>query len=66
MNGFLLLIPFLVIRFILLSVLNRASIQRAAHCAPMWENEKAAYFIYQISTAGIMLYPFFLSVKIYF
>lgn len=66
MNGFLLLIPFLVIRFILLSVLNRASIQRAAHFAPMWENEKAAYFIYQISTAGIMLYPFFLSVKIDF
>ena len=66
MNGFLLLIPFLGIRFILLSILNRKSIQRAAYFAPMQGNEKVAYFIYQISTIGIILYPIFLTVKIDF
>ena len=66
MNGFVLLIPFLVIRFILLSILNRKSVQRAAYFAPMLGNEKVAYSIYQISTTGIILYPFFLSVKIDF
>lgn len=66
MNGFLLLMPFFGIRFILLSILNRKSIQRAAYFAPMQGNEKVAYFIYQISTIGIILYLFFLTIKIDF
>lgn len=66
MNGFLLLMPFLGIRFILLSILNRKSIQRAAYFPHMQGNEKVAYFIYQISTIGIILYLFFLTIKIDF
>lgn len=45
MSGFLLLIP---IRFVLLSILNKKAIQRAAHFAPVQGKEKAAYYIYQI------------------
>lgn len=63
MNGFLLLVPFFIIRFGLLSVLGRRAVQRAAHFAPMRGAEKAAYYIYQISTAGILLLPLFLEVK---
>ncbi len=63
MNGFLLLILFLIIRFALLSVLNRGAVQRAAYFAPMRGKEKIAYCIYQISNAGIFLYLIFLTVK---
>lgn len=66
MNGFLLLIPFLFIRFPLLFLLNRKAIQRAAHFAPLQGKEKFAYYIYQISNIGILVYPFFLTVKVDF
>ena len=57
MNGFLLLIPFFLIRFGLLSFLNKQALPRAAH------REKAAYFVYQLTTAAIVLYPLFLSIE---
>lgn len=63
MNGLLLLIPFLSVRFLLLSFLNKESIQRAAHFAPVQGNEKIAYYIYQISNIALFLYLFFLTVK---
>ena len=63
MNGFLLLIPFLIIRFVLLHVLNKESVQRAAHFAPMQGNEKIAYYIYQISNITLFIYLFFLTVE---
>lgn len=66
MNGFLLLIPFLFIRFVVLFFLNKIAIQRAAHFAPLQGKEKAAYYIYQISNTGILLYPLFLTVKVDF
>lgn len=64
MNGFLLLIPFLLIRFVLLSVVSTKAAQRASHFAPVQGKEKAAYYIYQISTIGIVLYPIFLTIEI--
>lgn len=63
MNGFLLLIPFLIIRFVLLHVLNKESVQRAAHFTPMQGNEKIAYYIYQISNITLFIYLFFLTVE---
>lgn len=63
MNGVLLLIPFLLIRFPLLSLLDKQAIRRAAYFAPMQGKEVIAYYIYQISTGGILVYPFFLMVK---
>lgn len=59
MNGFLLLIPFLGIRFALLGFLNREAVGRAAQFAPVRGNEKTAWWIYQAANAGIFLYlPF--------
>lgn len=66
MNGFLLLIPFLIIRFGLLSYLNKDAVKRAAHFAPMSGNGVAAYWIYQVSNAVFFIYLFFLRVKIDF
>lgn len=64
MYGFLLLIPFLLIRFALLFLLNREAVPRAAHFAPVQGGERAAYWIYQISTVGVFLTLFFLRISI--
>lgn len=66
MNGFLLLIPFIAIRFGLLFVLNRKALQRAAYFAPMQGKEMVAYYIYQVSNIGIFLYLVRLTVKMDF
>lgn len=63
MRCILLWIPFLLIRFVLLSSLDKKAIGRAAHFAPMRGKEKIAYYIYQLSTAGLFVYPFFLTIK---
>jgi protein-S-isoprenylcysteine O-methyltransferase Ste14 len=62
MNGFLLLIPFLLIRFGLLSLLNKDSLIRAAFFAPLIGAEKIAYWVYQISNILFFIYIFFLKV----
>ncbi|WP_455619246.1 methyltransferase family protein [Eisenbergiella sp.] len=66
MNGFLLLIPFLLIRFTMLSHLNKDAVKRAAFFAPMAGNEMAAYWIYQLSNAAIFISLFFLKAAIDF
>jgi protein-S-isoprenylcysteine O-methyltransferase Ste14 len=62
MNGFLLLIPFILIRFGLLSILNKEALKRAAFFAPLIGREKAAYWFYQISNILILVYLFFLKI----
>lgn len=66
MNGIILLIPFLLIRFILLSAINKKAIGRAAHYAPVRGKERIAYYIYQISNIGIFIYLAFLTIKVDF
>lgn len=63
MNGFLLLVPFLLIRFGLLSMIDKKAVQRAAHFAPMYGKEKIAYWIYQLSNIGMFFYLLFLKVE---
>lgn len=62
MNGFLLLIPFLLIRFGLLNLLNKDGLKRAALFAPLIGTEKTAYWFYQISNILFFIYLFFLKV----
>jgi protein-S-isoprenylcysteine O-methyltransferase Ste14 len=62
MNGFLLLIPFILIRYGLLSILNKEGLKRAAFFAPLIGREKAAYWFYQISNILIFVYLFFLKI----
>jgi len=62
MNGFLLLIPFLLIRFGVLNLLNKDGLKRAAFFAPLMGTEKTAYWFYQISNVLFFIYLFFLKV----
>ena len=61
--GILLLLPLFLIRFGLLSMLDRTALVRAAHFPPMVKQEKAAYWIYQISNTAIILLILFLHVR---
>ncbi|MEG0542048.1 MAG: methyltransferase [Angelakisella sp.] len=63
MMAFLLLLPFFLVRFGLLSLLNQEAINRAAYFAPLLDNEKPAYWLYQISNVAIIVYMFFLKIK---
>ena len=66
MYGFLLLIQFLLKVLVLLSLLNREAVPRAAYFAPVQGGERAAYWIYQTSTMGIFLTLFFLKISVDF
>ena len=61
MYGFVLLLPFLLIRFGLLVRLDREAVSRAAYFAPVRGGERTAYWVYQISSEGILLAPLFLK-----
>lgn len=62
MNAIVLLIPLLLIRFLLLGILDKNSLKRAASFAPVIGNEKVAYLLYQISNTVFFLYVFFLKI----
>lgn len=62
MNGFFLLIPFILIRFGLLRISNKEGLKRAAFFAPLIGKEKAAYWFYQISNILFFVYLFFLKI----
>ena len=63
MNGCILLLPFFLIRFGFLALLRKQAVRRAAHFAPVQGKEVIAYWIYQLSTVGIILYPLFLHIQ---
>jgi protein-S-isoprenylcysteine O-methyltransferase Ste14 len=62
MNAFLTVIPFILIRFGLLNILDKEALKRAAFFAPLIGNEKAAYWLYQISNILIFVYLCFLKI----
>lgn len=64
MNGFLLLIPLILIRYGLLWLLNKKALKRAAFFPPLIGKEKAALWFYQITTILIFIYLCFLKVNI--
>lgn len=62
MNAVLTVIPLLLIRFGLLSILDKASLKRAAFFAPLIGKEKVAYLFYQLSNSLIIVYLCFLTI----
>lgn len=62
--GFLLLLPFFIIRFGLLAKLNKDALKRAAYFAPLKNKEITAYWIYQVSNIAIFVYICFLKIKL--
>ncbi|MDY4610043.1 MAG: methyltransferase [Sphaerochaetaceae bacterium] len=63
MSGTVLMIPFFLIRFGLLAVLDTTAIQRAAHFALFNPNEKVVYWTYRLSNVAIFVSPFCLKIK---
>lgn len=64
MNGFFLILPLFLIRYGLLALLNRDALKRAAFTPSMQGKGKIAYYLYQISTAALLIYPVFCPVKV--
>ncbi|WP_085832897.1 methyltransferase family protein [Clostridium merdae] len=63
MNSAILLIPLFLIRYGLLSLVNRKALPRAAHFPPMQGIEKKMYILYQASTLYIIVDMFFLNIR---
>lgn len=63
MNAFLTVIPILLIRYGLLSVINKEALKRAGFFAPLIGREKIAFYVYQITTALILLYLLLLEIR---
>lgn len=64
MNAFLLVIPLILIRYGLLSNMNKEALKRAGLFAPLIGREKVAYWVYQIATALILVYMFLLKIRV--
>ncbi|WP_313162891.1 methyltransferase [Sedimentibacter sp.] len=62
MNAFFTVIPLIIIRFGILSILDKEALKRAAFFAPLIGIEKAAYLFYQISNILIFIYLCFLKI----
>lgn len=63
MNGVLLLVPLILIRYGLLWLLNKDALKRAAFFPPLIGKEKVAFFVYQIATILLFLYLCFLKIN---
>lgn len=64
MDAYILLIPVILIRYILLLFLSRSAFKNAAFSPPVVGGERRARFIYQTSTVMIFAYMFMLKVEI--
>jgi protein-S-isoprenylcysteine O-methyltransferase Ste14 len=62
MNAFVLIIPVILIRYGLLNLISKESLNRAAYFAPLQGTEKTAFLIYQISNTFMILYLLFLRI----
>ncbi|MGX7015155.1 hypothetical protein [Vagococcus silagei] len=62
MNGFLLLIPLLLIRLVLMPLLNPKAAQEATQFAPLLKNEQWAYYLYQVTNLILLFMPLGLQV----
>lgn len=63
MNAIILLIPILFLRYGLLRMLSKKALIRASFFAPLSGRERIAFWVYQISTALILLYLLLLKIK---
>ncbi len=63
MHAFLLLVPFILIRFVLLNILDKEALRRAAFFAPLIGKERVAYLFYQISNSLFFVYLCFLKIR---
>ncbi len=63
MNALVLAIPIILIRYGLLGVVNKEALKRASFFAPLMGKEKVAFWVYQITTALILIYLCLLKIQ---
>ena len=63
MNGFILVIPVILIRYLLLHIFESKSLKRAAFIPKIPGKQRIAYWVYEISTLLLIFFPCFLKVK---
>lgn len=59
----ILFLPFIGVRFGLLSFVNKKVLKRAAHFAPVKGNEQIAYIVYQLATLALAVMSLLLPIK---
>lgn len=64
LTGMLVVLPILLTRYLLTSLLNREAVKRAAFFPPTRGLEKPAYLINIGTTLLLLVVPFFLSIKL--
>jgi protein-S-isoprenylcysteine O-methyltransferase Ste14 len=64
-SGLLIVIPILLTRYLLTSLLNREAVKRAAFFPPTQGLEKPAYWVNIVTTLLLLVIPFFLRLKLH-
>ncbi len=63
LTGSIIVLPILLTRFLLTSLLNKEAVKRAAFFPPTQGIEKPAYFVNIATTLLLMIVPFFLKIS---
>jgi protein-S-isoprenylcysteine O-methyltransferase Ste14 len=64
MSAFVTVIPIIIIRYALLSILNKEALTRAAYFAPLVGRERIAYWVYQVTTLLIIVDLVLLKIRV--
>lgn len=64
MSAFVMAVPIMIIRYALLSILNKDALPRAAYFAPLVGRERTAYWVYQVTTLLIIVELLFLKIRV--
>jgi len=65
LTGLLVVLPILLTRYLLTSVLNKETVRRAAFFPPTQGLEKPAYVVNIVTTLLLLVVPFFLRINLY-
>ena len=65
MTGLIVVVPILLVRFLLTSILSKEALKRAAFFPPTRGNEKPAYYVNIATTLLLIVVPFFLKTDLH-
>ena len=64
MNALILVLPVILLRYGLLSLISSEALHRAGHFPPVEGKEKITFWVYQLTTILMFIFLFFLEVKL--
>jgi protein-S-isoprenylcysteine O-methyltransferase Ste14 len=65
LNGLILILPILLSRFLLLALVSKEAVKRAAFFPPTEGIEKPAYIVNILTSVLLLVYPFFLKIYLH-